>query len=145
MSPSVSTTANADLGRRFFASQDRLRGGPDPALCAPGYTAHLAGLPPVDLAGHGAFARAFYDAFSDLVHTVEDTFAEGDRVAVRFTARGIHTGDFAGIPPTGRPVAITAMVILRVADGRVAELRGVFDQLGMMQQIGAAPLPETAA
>jgi steroid delta-isomerase-like uncharacterized protein len=138
----MTAEAHHTLGRQFFAAQDRLRGGPDPALCAPAYTATIGGNPPMDLAGHQGFARMFYEAFSDLYHTVEDTIADEDHVAVRFTLRGTHTGDFAGIPATGRPIVVSAMAILRVADGRVAELRGVFDQLGMMQQLGAIPTPE---
>jgi steroid delta-isomerase-like uncharacterized protein len=145
MSPSVSSAPNGDLGHRFFEAQDRLRGGPDPALCAPGYTATIGGNPPMDLAGHQGFGRMFYAAFPDLSHTVEDTVADEGRVAVRFTLHGTHSGDFSGIPATGRPIAVSAMVVLRVADGRVAELRGVFDQLGLMQQLGVIPAPEPAA
>jgi steroid delta-isomerase-like uncharacterized protein len=139
------TDAPRTLGRRFFEAQDRLRGGPDPALCAPGYTAHLAGFPPLDLAGHRQFAHAFYTAFPDLYHTVDDTIVDGDRVAVRFTLRGTHGGDFMGLPATGKPVVVGAVVVMRVEDGRAAELRGVFDRLGLMQQLGAIPAPAEAA
>jgi hypothetical protein len=142
MSLPVSSAPNGDLGRRFFASQDRLRGGPDPALCTPEYTAHLAGYPPLSREGHDLFARAFYGAFPDLHHTVEDAVADGDRVAVRFTLHGTHTGDFAGIPATRRPIAVSAMVVMRMSGGQVTELYGVFDQLGLMQQLGALPAPE---
>ena len=132
---------NKALGRRFFEAQDRLRGGPDPALCAPGYTAHLAGFPPLDLEGHQQFARAFYAAFPDLYHTVDDTFAEGGQVVVRFTLRGTHTGDFMGIPATGRPFTAGAAAVMRVEGGKVAEAHGVFDRLGLMQQLGVIPEP----
>jgi steroid delta-isomerase-like uncharacterized protein len=141
----MSTEANHTLGRQFFAAQDRLRGGPDADLCAPTYTATIGGNPPMDLAGHQGFARMFYEAFPDLYHTVEDTVADEDRVAVQFTLRGTHTGDFAGIPATGRPITVSAIAILRVADGRVAELRAAFDQFGMMQQLGVIPAPEEVA
>jgi predicted ester cyclase len=135
----MSADANHAVGRRFFAEQDRLRGGPAADLCAPSYTAHIAGNPPIDLAGHQAFARAFYAAFPDMSHTVDDTVADDERVAVRFTLRGTQTGDFMGIPATGRPVELGAMAILHVAGGRVTSLRAGFDQLGMLRQLGVLP------
>ncbi len=122
------------IARRFFAEQDRLRGGPADELCAPGYIAHLAG-DRFDLAGHKAFAASFYAAFPDLRHSVEQVVAEGDRAAVRFTLRGIHGGPFAGIEATGRTVLIDASAIMRVERGRVAELWGEFDGLGLMGQL----------
>lgn len=130
---------NQALGRRFFEEQDRLRGGPSDALCAPGYQAHLGGNPPVDRAGHEWFARAFYTAFDGLRHTIEDVFATHDRVAVRFVLTGTHTGSFFGIPPSGQAVTIPANVLLHVADGRVTTLKGVFDEAGLLRQIGVLP------
>ena len=128
--------ANRDLGRRFFAEQDRVRGGPVPDLCAPEYTATLGGNPPMDLAGHQAFAQAFYAGFPDIAHRVEDVFATGDRVFVRFVLRGTHTGNLFGIPATGRSATIVANVAFHVADGKVTQLTGVFDEAGMLRQLG---------
>jgi steroid delta-isomerase-like uncharacterized protein len=134
----VSSIASiADLGPRFFAEQDRLQGGPAEDLCAPGYTARIGANPPMPLAGHQQFAAMFYAAFSGLAHVVEDTVAGPDRVAVRFTLHGTHTGDFMGLPATGRTIAVPAIAILRLVDGKVAELNAVFDQAGMMRQLGA--------
>src|SRR6185436_20363144 len=107
--------ANRVLGRRFFQEQDRLRGGPAEALCAPDYVASLGGNPGIDRAGHEGFARAFYAAFGDLRHDVEEVFATEDRVAVRFVLHGTHTGSFFGIPATQRQVAVAAHVLMHVA------------------------------
>lgn len=128
--------ANAELGRRFFAEQDRLQGGPAEALCAPGYTAVLGGNPAVDRAGHEYFAKQFYAAFPTMRHEIEDVFATADRVAVRFRVSGAHTGSFFGIPPTGRQVTLTANVLLHVANGKVERLFGMFDEAGLLRQIG---------
>ena len=80
--PTQTTTsvidANRALGRRFFEEQDRLHGGPSPVLCAPTYSARIGGNPPMDLAGHEGFARAFYAAFPDIHHEVEQVIAEED-------------------------------------------------------------------
>lgn len=127
------------LARDFFASQDRSRGGPDPSLCTPDYTAAIGGNPPMPLAGHAAFATGFYAGIPDAAHTVDDVFAAGDRLAVRFTIRGTHTGSFFGIPATGRPVTVVAHVLMHVTDGRVARLAGVFDEAGLLRQIGVLP------
>ena len=125
-----------ELGRKFFESQDRRKGGPDPDLCASSYVARIGSNPPMNLAGHDAFGKAFYGGFPDIYHTVEDTVADDSKVAVVFMLRGTHTQDFMGIPPTQKKIEVGAIVVLTVVDGRVTELRGQFDQSGMMQQLG---------
>jgi steroid delta-isomerase-like uncharacterized protein len=87
----------------------------------------------------------FLSGLPDLATTVEDTIAEGDKVAARWTARGTHNGELMGIPPTGKKVAMTAISIHRIVDGKIAESWINFDALGMMQQLGVAPAPEQAA
>lgn len=135
----MSTEENITIASRFFAEQDRLRGGPAVELCAPHYTAYIGGNPPMNLEGHKQFACMFYGAFPDLNHTVEETIAAGDKVVVRFTLRGTYTGDLMGIPATGKPITIGAIAVFHVVNDKVAELRGQFDQMGLMQQIGAMP------
>lgn len=125
-----------DLGHRFFGSQDRLRRGPDPALCAPGYVARIGSIPPMTLADHDGFGRAFYGGFPDLRHRIEETIVNGDTVVVRFTLTGTHRGEFMGISATQKTIDVGAIAIFRMVDGRVAEIRGQFDQLGMMKQLG---------
>jgi predicted ester cyclase len=134
----MSIEANNELGRSFFAAQDRLLGGPDPELCTPAYTAHLAGFPPFDLTGHNQFASAFYTGFPDIYHIVEETIATPDNVTVRCVLRGTHTGNFLGIPATGKPIEVPAIMVLKVEDGKVSTLWGQFDQFGLMKQLGAA-------
>jgi predicted ester cyclase len=124
---------------KFFEEQDRARGGPAEELCAGGYTAQLASLPPMDLADHKAFAAAFYAAFPDLEHRISEVIAEGDRVAVRFQLTGTNTEGFMGNPATGKPIKVDALALMRVASGKVSELHGQFDQMGVLQQIGAVP------
>ena len=137
----MSAEENKATGSRFFEEQDRLRGGPADELCAANYTAQIGGNPPLNLEGHKQFARMFYSAFPDLNHTIEDTVAERDKVAVRFTLRGTHKGNFMGIPPTGKPIMVSAIAIMQIVGGKVIQLRGEFDQLGMMQQLGVIPTP----
>ena len=86
--------------------------------------------------GHEQFAQAFYQGFPDIYHTLDDVFSTDDRVAVRFVLNGTHTGSFMGIPPSGRSVSVVANVLMRIVDGRVAELLGIFDEAGLLRQIG---------
>jgi predicted ester cyclase len=96
----------------------------------------LGGNPPVDRAGHEGFAQAFYAAFPDLRHEIEQVVADPDTVVVRFVLHGTHTGAFFSIPPTQKRIKVAAHVILRVRDGKVSDLYGIFDEAGMLRQIG---------
>ncbi|HKZ86047.1 MAG TPA: ester cyclase [Anaerolineae bacterium] len=69
--------------------------------------------------------------------TIVDLIAEGDRVAARITMTGTQTGEFFGIPPSGRTFRITGIYIARIANGKIVEHRGVEDALGLMRQLGA--------
>jgi steroid delta-isomerase-like uncharacterized protein len=128
--------ANRELGRRFFAEQDRLRAGPSPELCAPGYVARIGASPAMDRTAHDAFARAFYAAFPDLAHVIESAIAEERVVAVRFVLRGTQTGAFFGVPATGRAIRVAAHAILHVDGGRVTELVAVLDEASLLRQLG---------
>jgi len=78
-------------------------------------------------------------AFPDLHFTFEDIVAEGDKVVVRWTARGTHKGPLRGIAPTGKQVTVTGITIFRIAGSKVAERWTNEDTLGMMQQLGVIP------
>jgi predicted ester cyclase len=87
----------------------------------------------------------FLTAFPDARFTLEDLIAEGDRVAVRYTFRGTHTGNYMGIAPTGKQVTQTGITINRFANGKAVELWGNVDDLGLLQQLGAVPAPGQAS
>ena len=80
-------------------------------------------------------------AVPDIAPTLGPVLAEGELVAVRIEAHGSHTGaPFPpGIPATGRSVTWKEVHIFRCADGRIVEHWGVFDLLGILQQLGAIP------
>jgi len=139
MDEAATIEANRRLGTQFFAEQDRLQGGPAEALCTDDYTARLGSNPPMPRAGHEGFATAFYAAFPDMNHEVEDVIATADTAVVRFVLHGTHTAPFFGIPATEKKVAVPAHVILRIRGGRVRELLGIFDEAGMLRQLGVLP------
>ena len=111
-------------------------------LVAENFVNHDPAAPP-DLPpgreGLKALARFYKSAFPDAQITVEDQVAEGDRVVTRYSARGTHEGDFAGMPATGKQVAGTGITIDRIEGGKIVESWNQFDQLGLLQQLGGVP------
>lgn len=81
----------------------------------------------------------FRKSFPHLQSTIEDIIAEGDRVAIRYTAHTKHEGDYLGIPATNKEVTLTGIAIYRVADGQLAEAWLESNALGLLQQLGALP------
>jgi len=109
-------------------------------IMAPNYIYHGPGGQ--ELKGPEGFKQLvtmFRTAFPDLRATVEDMFAEGDKVAHRATIRGTHKGDLMGIAPTGKQVTVSATVISRFAGGKEVEAWANIDMLAMYQQLGVAP------
>ena len=99
---------------------------------------------------HGAsgwkhLAQMYRDAFPDVVMTIDEQIAEGDKVVTRFTARGTHRGELAGVAPSGRFVSVPCLSIDRIAGGRIVESFELFDQLGMFQAIGTLPAMTASA
>jgi len=95
----------------------------------------------VDLESFKGFMVAVHTGFPDWHETGEDMVAEGDKVVMRRTATGTHQGELEGIPPTGRQVTFTMMVIFRFADGKIVEAWWSYDMLGLMQQLTAPEWP----
>jgi steroid delta-isomerase-like uncharacterized protein len=83
------------------------------------------------------FFHKFRDAFPDIEVVVEDTIAEGDKVAARCSVRATHQGDSLGFTATQKPVEFTGITIVRVKDGKIVEAWNNFDFMSMFQQLGA--------
>jgi steroid delta-isomerase-like uncharacterized protein len=82
-------------------------------------------------------------AFPDFRVPIEDLVAEGDKVVVRWTARGTHQGELLGNAPSGNRVDLPGILIDRFSSGGKIEEQWIdYDTLGFMQQIGAIPQPE---
>ena len=109
-------------------------------IIAPEYVRHdLAGGP--DAAGPEGVKRlitGLRTAFPDLQTTIDDIFSDGEKVVVRFTARGTQSGPFQGMAPTGREAAWAGVNIYRVSGGRIRETWQLADGLGLLRQLGAA-------
>jgi steroid delta-isomerase-like uncharacterized protein len=139
----MTTEQNKALMRRFLEAAVASDQAALKELLAPDYVAHLPGGRQ-NREGFLQHNNVFVVAFSDRHFAVEDLIAEGDKIMARTTWRGIHSGDFQGVPPTGKQIAISAIIIERIKDGKMVEHWSLFDQLSMMQQLGLIPPPQSA-
>lgn len=89
--------------------------------------------------GRKMFYSAFLAAFPDLHVQIDDAIAEGDRLVTRWSAEGTHSGELMGIPATGKKVSISGIAIDRFENGQSVEHWEIFDQMGLMQQLGVVP------
>ena len=137
---------NKQLVRRWFAEIDQGNLDAIEELVSADYVDHnppFPGLPP----GREGISQAnllLRSAFSDVVHTLEEQLAEGDKVMTRLTVRGTFTGEFLGYPPNGQVVAIGGITVHRIANGQLVEHWAQADMAGFMAQVGAAPDPTEA-
>jgi predicted ester cyclase len=142
----MSAEANKALVRRFYEEIDRGNIDAMDELVAEDYLDHN----PPPFPGLGAGREGVKQAFKIFWeatpgrHEIEDQVAEGDKVVTRITAVGRHEGDLPGIPRTGNELKVTATVIHRIADGKLAEKWSDKDLLGFLQQLEVIPAPPRA-
>ena len=99
----------------------------------------LPGIPPTK-EGVVQYFRMMLAAFPDMRMNVEDVIASGDKAVARVTVSGTNTGEFMGMPATGKSAAVKLIDITRFGDdGLAREHWGVVDQLALMQQLGVIP------
>jgi steroid delta-isomerase-like uncharacterized protein len=91
--------------------------------------------------GFREFVVMYRTAFPDLRITVDEQFAEGETVITRWTATGTNEGELMGMPATGKQATVAGININRISGGKLVAGWGLFDQLGLLQQIGAVPIP----
>ena len=78
----------------------------------------------------------FLSGFHDIKMTIKDQIAKDDTVVARIDFEGVHKGEFAGLPPTGKKVKIAGMSIARFVKNKIVDEWEMFDELGLMQQLG---------
>lgn len=91
----------------------------------------------IGVAGAQEHIRGVRRTYPDLRLTVEQQISEGEWVVTRLTMRGTHLGEWMGMRPTGRSIAVTAVNIDRVVAGRIVEHGGAANLLGPLLEIGA--------
>ena len=90
---------------------------------------------------HQDFTRAFDDARFD----IDDMFGSDDRVVVRWTVHGTHTGPFAGLSPTKKKVEVRGISLYRLHDGKITETRNLADLLALFTQLGTIEQKQNVA
>lgn len=111
---------------------------------APDIVCHMSGIPIQPVRGREQFKQVlatFLAGFDNFYFTPEFLIAEADMVVIREIARAKHTGEFQGIPPTGKEVSVTNNEINRIVDDKIVEQWVEADMLGLMQQLGILPTP----
>jgi steroid delta-isomerase-like uncharacterized protein len=133
-----STDANKALVRQAIGYN---HGAADEAteIFAPYFVVYMPGQPPMDRAAFEHLLAGFATGFPGYTFEIDDQIAQGDLVFNRITWRGVHGGEFAGVPATGRPIELRGINMFKVKDGRVVEQRVELDFFGLLQQIGAIP------
>jgi steroid delta-isomerase-like uncharacterized protein len=103
---------------------------------------HFNNIPgPLNFDGYKQLGYSFLAGFSNLKATVLDQIEEGSKVVSRVAWSGTHSGEFNGIPATGRSYQTEDITIDHIVDGKIQERWVVGDLLGMMQQLGVIPVP----
>jgi steroid delta-isomerase-like uncharacterized protein len=131
------TSDSKAVVRRFYEIVNEGAVGKLDEICAPDLTGHAgAGANLVQLKlSIGSFLEAFPDLRADVRHAV----AEGDLVSTWVSYEGTHKGEFAGVSGSGRHVKFVAWDLIRVENGRIAEITQYCDVFTLMNQIGALP------
>lgn len=91
---------------------------------------------PSGLEGAKAVHQKTLIGMPDFRTEILDLIAEGDKVAARVIMTGTHTGDFYGIPATGKHVEFSGMFIARIESGKIVEHWGEEDAYSLLKQLG---------
>lgn len=128
--------ANIEIARQYFHELDTKQQVPEHLLTSD-FVFHPAGFPPMDIAADREFTAMFFNSIPDLKHPYDEIFASGDLVCYRGRYNGTHTGEpFMGQPATGNRIDATGIGVMRIVDGKIAELWISPDRMTIMQQLG---------
>ena len=106
-------------------------------LYAEGYQRHATDSAASGLDALKTLVATYLRAFPDLHFEVDDTVADGDRIAVRWTATGTDRGGLMGMPPTGKAISLAGCDILRIRGAQITESWSFYDRLALLDQLKA--------
>ncbi len=149
--PTASTSSHAEAHRQLFKRWfeelwNKKNYNIAYELVDSDFTAHGAGGQDIKQGPEGVIGmvKAWHAAMPDGRMTMDDIITEGDLSTIMMTWRGTQTGAFGEIPASGHKVEVTSIGIDRVIDGKITEGWGELNMLGMLQQMGAIPMPDQA-
>jgi predicted ester cyclase len=139
----MTTEQNKATVLRFYAAFEANDQATLKELLAPDLKAYTHGaIGAQNREAHLQTIAGWCAAFGETHFAVEEQVAEGDSVANLVTMHAVHSrGEFMGLPESGKRIAVPAITIERVVDGRIVERRVSSDWFGMMQQLGLLPPP----
>lgn len=128
---------NKTLARQLTQAQNEQDVVKLKKILSPNFKSHISDVPfPLNRDQYIQGVKMSHKAFKNLEFTIEDLFAEGDKVVVRVTARGKHTGDYQGFVPSQRKIKFAGIAIRRISKGKIVEEWQTNDQLSLLQQMG---------
>ncbi len=136
--------ANRDLVRRFTEVLNAADWDALDELLTEDFSRHSDATPDMQVTSRAEFTAlqdTFIASIPDQRVTIEMMVGEGDKVAVYATYAGTNTGPIAGLPATGKSVALKFLSIFRIEGGRIAELWVEYDNVAMLTQLGLFPPP----
>ena len=95
----------------------------------------------VGIEGFKAYYQNFLTGFSEINFTIVDIFGQGDKIVKHWNFKGKHTGNFFGIPATGKTVNIEGVTLVKMKNGKIAQEQDFMDNMVFMQQLGLASNP----
>ena len=135
----MSLEENKDIVRRWIEAYNKHNLDSFDEFIAPDYFDHS------NQVGSEGVKQLFimgFRGFPDWHEAIDDIIAEGDKVWLRLTYTGTHTGEFFGLAPTGNKVTMKAVAIYRIVNGKLVEGWFINDGLDMFKQIGAIEYTE---
>lgn len=96
---------------------------------------------PANREGAKEIFRKLRGAFPDLRFAAEEIIEHDDKVVVRWSGRGTHTGKFVFLEPTNREVTVSGIDIVRIAGGKIVERWGYYDQIAILRQLDLLDTP----
>lgn len=103
---------------------------------------------PENIVGIDAFKdyySNFVTGFSDVEFTIVDIFGQGDKLVKHWHFKGTHSGEFFGMPASGKSVDVEGTTLVEMKDGKISQEQDFFDNMVFMQQLGIASSPDNVS
>ena len=137
---STQTEQNKAIVRRNYESADKNDLTTFSEQLAPDLVLHYPGMPgPLNREALIQMMNVMFSGLTQRQHVFEDQIAEDDKVATRLTLHAIHTGEFQGMPATGKQIVVPQIAIHRIQNGKIVEVWVSSDDISMMKQLGLMP------
>jgi steroid delta-isomerase-like uncharacterized protein len=137
---STQTEQNKAIVRRNYETADKNDLTKFSEQLAPDLVLHYPGMPgPLNREALIQMMNVMFSGLTQRQHVFEDQIAEGDKVATRVTLHAVHTGEFQGMPATGKQIVVPQIAIHRIQNGKIVEVWVSSDDISMMKQLGLMP------